>query len=309
LLAPDPAVASIEGGNYGSVIFHGTEIPAVAVDLLKGTEGLTIVEGRAPHGAGEVALGTATLHSIHRTIGDSIALDTGSGTIQVKIVGRALFPALGHGSFSPTGLGIGAEIGPASVLAQGEPAHSYNFVLIGYVPNADRRPTLARVCAALAATGVHCGTDVVVGPPQRPAELTTYARTSETLFVVAALLGVFAILAITHALVLTIRRRRRDLALLKTIGFVRRQLLATVEWQATTFVVVAGAIGLPIGVVTGRWVWSIFARRLGVPPSPAVPVVLSVATIPAVLLAAMIAAALPGSAAARIKAAPALRAE
>ena len=46
---------------------------------------------------------------------------------------------------------------------------------------------------------------------------------------------VLAVAALGHTLVSSIRRRRRDLATLKTLGFTRGQVSATVAWQATTF--------------------------------------------------------------------------
>ena len=47
-------------------------------------------------------------------------------------------------------------------------------------------------------------------------------------------------IAIGHGLVSAVHRRRRDLALLKTLGFRRAQISATIAWQATT--VAAAAI-------------------------------------------------------------------
>jgi hypothetical protein len=44
------------------------------------------------------------------------------------------------------------------------------------------------------------------------------------------------------------RRRRRDLALLKALGFTRRQISATIAWQATSTVAVGLLIGVPVGI-------------------------------------------------------------
>ena len=62
-----------------------------------------------------------------------------------------------------------------------------------------------------------------------------------------------------------IGRRRRDLAVLKTMGFVRRQVTITVAWQATAMVAIALLVGMPIGVALGRWAWTLLAGQLGVP--------------------------------------------
>jgi ABC-type lipoprotein release transport system permease subunit len=62
----------------------------------------------------------------------------------------------------------------------------------------------------------------------------------------------------THTLVTSVRRRR-DLAMLKTLGFVRGQVVAAMVWQATTFAVVALALGRPLGLAAGRWPWELTA--------------------------------------------------
>ena len=78
--------------------------------------------------------------------------------------------------------------------------------------------------------------------------------------------SIVAFATLVHVLVTSVRRRRRDLAILRTIGFTRRQISRTVAWQAATIAAAALAIGIPLGVVVGRFAWSLFASRLGVVP-------------------------------------------
>ena len=116
-------------------------------------------------------------------------------------------------------------------------------------------------------------------------------------------------LTVTHALVTSVRRRRRDLAVLKTLGFTRGQVAATICWQATTFAVVALAIGVPLGVAAGRWAWQPTADTLGVHSGPMVPLAAMAAAAVGAVLAANLVAALPGRAASRLPPATALRSE
>ena len=51
----------------------------------------------------------------------------------------------------------------------------------------------------------------------------------------------------------------KDLAILKTLGFLRRQLMLVIGWQATSFSVFALLIGIPLGVVGGRSAWFLVA--------------------------------------------------
>jgi ABC-type lipoprotein release transport system permease subunit len=106
-----------------------------------------------------------------------------------------------------------------------------------------------------------------------------------------------------------VRRRRRDLAVLKTLGLARSQLLRVVAWEASAFAATALAIGVPLGVLAGRWAWTFFARAAGVSGEADVPVTLVLLAIPVTLVLANLIAAGPGWDAARVRPAAALRAE
>jgi ABC-type lipoprotein release transport system permease subunit len=106
-----------------------------------------------------------------------------------------------------------------------------------------------------------------------------------------------------------VRRRPRDFALLKTLGFTRRQLGGAVAWQSSVIVVIGLVIGVPLGIAAGRWLWLAFAHELAAVPDPTIPAgSIALAAVAALVLANLV-AALPGRRAARTPAAEALRAE
>jgi hypothetical protein len=82
-----------------------------------------------------------------------------------------------------------------------------------------------------------------------------------------------------------------------------------VAWQATTLTLLALALGIPIGIAVGRWIWTAFSNQLGIVPSPAVPLPTLLLAVPATLLLANLIAYLPGRAAGRVQAATVLRTE
>ena len=139
--------------------------------------------------------------------------------------------------------------------------------------------------------------------------VSSLARIANVPVVLSGLLVLLAVGTLAHTLVTATRRRRRDLAVLKTLGFVRPQVRGTLAWQATTLAAVALLIGLPTGVAAGRWGWRIFAGQLGVLPNPVVPPLAILIAVPAALLLANVVAALPGRAAARTQPARLLRSE
>jgi ABC-type lipoprotein release transport system permease subunit len=114
---------------------------------------------------------------------------------------------------------------------------------------------------------------------------------------------------VAHALVTSVRRRRRDLAILKTLGFLRGQVAATIAWQATTFAVIALGLGIPLGVAAGRWAWRLTASQLGLGSVEVVPFPAILAAAAGSILAANLVAAIPGWAARRLRPATALRSE
>jgi ABC-type lipoprotein release transport system permease subunit len=114
---------------------------------------------------------------------------------------------------------------------------------------------------------------------------------------------------LTHTLVSCVRRRRRDLAILKTLGFVRAQVSATVAWQATTIAAVALLAGIPLGIAFGRWAWRVVAAQLGVVSGPVLPLLTVLAIAVGTVLAANLIAAAPGWAAGRTRPAIVFRSE
>ena len=115
-----------------------------------------------------------------------------------------------------------------------------------------------------------------------PSELANLERVRALPWALAALLAVVALLAIVHTVVSTVRRRRRDLAMLRTLGLVDRQLSALVRWEASTFAAIGLVFGIPLGLVAGRVAWHEVATGIGVDPTATIPV-------PALLLIAIIA--------------------
>jgi len=109
--------------------------------------------------------------------------------------------------------------------------------------------------------------------------------------------------------VTSVRRRRRELAVLKTLGFTRRQVRATVAWQATTLAAVGLVVGIPAGLIVGSLVWRAIADGLGVSSAASIPALTLLLTVPVVIALANLTAYLPARSAAQTRPALALRAE
>jgi len=109
--------------------------------------------------------------------------------------------------------------------------------------------------------------------------------------------------------VASVRQRRRDLALLKTMGFTQRQLAAAVAWHASVAALVGIVVGVPVGVVVGRWLWDLFAQQIYAVPEPTVPVSSLLLIAVGTFVLANIVAAIHGRIAAHTPTASMLRGE
>jgi ABC-type antimicrobial peptide transport system permease subunit len=144
---------------------------------------------------------------------------------------------------------------------------------------------------------------------QRPAEIVNYRSMGSPPIILASGLAAGAIVALAMTLAATVRRRRRDLALLKALGFTHRQLRACVAWDATVVAAAGVVIGVPGGIALGRQLWILFAHSIYAVPEPTVPALALILVAFGALLLANLAAALPGGIAAKTPPSLLLRAE
>ena len=249
------------------------------------------------------------------------ALNGSTGTtnsqLTMRVVGVAVFPSFALVGMPSTDLGTGAAVSPPLLSAQSslppgfgcnEHVTCHNFFLIRYKPGTDMNAAAARVTRAVTAAGCVPLTCAVYGD-QRPGDIVSYAAVRDTPLILAAVLALLAAAMLAHMLVTGVRRRRRDLAVLKTLGLTRSQLLKVVSWQASALTAVALLAGLPLGILAGRWSWELFADATGVTGQAVIPVPLVLLAVPATLLLANLTATGPGWTAAHTSAALILSSE
>ena len=314
-----PAVTGYAAGNYGEVRLAGAATPAIGVRTVSGTGFGTLLRGRAPARPDEIALGTGTMRAHGWRLGQVIPVTVTaepSGTARpattMRVVGEVVLPAFSEGGFAATDLGQGAQVMPAQLSEPYPPAGCsgrltcYTFILIRYRPGTNLAAAERHLQSVLTAN--HCPPGcATITTNQQPAAIVDYASVRGTPLVLSALLALLAIGALAHVLLTSVRRRARDLAVLKTLGLVRGQLLQVVSWQAAAMAIAALLVGVPAGLLAGRWAWVIFADSAGISPAARIPGLVVLLVLPATLAAAVIIAARPGVQAARIRPAVTLR--
>lgn len=303
-LARSPLVDGYSASAISRVDVDGTTVTVLG--LAKGHQvGPTVVSGRTPRRDGEIALGQKTLDRIGASIGDTVRVhpDAGGAPVRLHVVGRVVLPGFGTYSGSDkTALGEGGVLIRAELRRLG-PDFGPGPFLVRLAPGATRAQ-LTRALVPPSRRG-----EILVNDVQRPSDIVSYSRVRSTPLVLAGVLALLAIATVAHALVTAVRRRRRDVALLKTLGFTRRQVSASVAWQATTFGVVALVVGVPVGITLGRWAWTTLADDLGTVAEPIVPALALGLGVLLVLVVANLVAFVPGRIAADLRPAAVLRSE
>jgi FtsX-like permease family len=241
----------------------------------------------------------------------------GASVDRVKIVAGRMFSATAtdEAVIDPQLAGMEHLRPGGTLLSQGQAntgcVHGitcYDFFLLRYRPGTGTAATATRLLAATAAAGCPFSACTVISD-QQPGDIRDYAAIRDTPVVLGAVLAVLAIGTLAHVLLTGVRRRRRDVAVLKTLGLTRSQVQGMVAWEATALAAVALLIGIPVGVVAGRWAWTLFASTAGVATQATVQVSLVLLAIPATLAVANLIAVWPGWRAARLRPATVLRTE
>jgi hypothetical protein len=305
-LAQNDGVGAVAALSVLPIRLGGVPLQGYGLESFEGGSFVTVLDGRAPQGADEVLVGSETLDRFGRHLGDTLAAAglQGGAPRELTIVGRGVFPEFVHPAVPDSDTGayndfaLLTEAGNES-FAAGAGGEYFSLALVRWSPGVDGSAATRRL--------ERDGAELQV--MDAPKSFVNLARVDAFPAVIAAFLVLVAAVASGHALVTSVRRRARDLALLKTLGFVGSQVRATVAWQATTLVAVGLVLGIPAGLVIGRSAWAIVARRLGIDDHIPVPWLAITLAVPAALVVANVIAAIPGRRAARIRPAAVLRSE
>jgi hypothetical protein len=318
LLNHDRFVSQWSGVYTASLSIDGQTVPVLGENPGTAVDP-PVLSGHGLQSTDQVVLGAVTLAQLHKTIGDTVEVRTGAGPSparRLRIVGTAAMPVLGSSGGPHLEMATGAVVASQVLPAVGrnpfdDPIPGPNAVLIRFKSGYQKAAELHSLDKISQATSNTANFGVAVQGVEsfRPAEIVNYRSLGDTPVFLGAGLAAAAIVALALTLVASVRRRRRDLALLKTLGFTKGQLAATVAWQSTIVALIGTIVGVPVGIALGRWLWDLFARDIHAVPDPSVPVVLiTVITVGAIVLANIVAAA-PGRSAARTSTAVLLRAE
>jgi len=315
LLDHDTSVAAWSGYWFGNLQVDGRTVPVLGTSP-GASVAPPLLTGHGFEAADQLVLGPGTLAQIHKAVGDTVTVRYGTTTPHhLRIVGTATMPAVGVGGVTGhASMGTGAvvpyELLPASVRNQFDlsPAGP-NAIFVRLKPGVDPTAALRGLDRIAAEVTLPTNYPSTVYAVQRPAEIVNYRSMGSTPLILGLGLTAGAVVALGLTLVASVRRRRRSLAMLRTLGFTGRQLAASVAWQSSVAVAIGLVVGLPLGIVAGRFLWDLFADTIYVVPNPTVPAAVLAAIAVGALVLGNLVAAVPGRIAARTPAALLLRTE
>ncbi|HWU23732.1 MAG TPA: FtsX-like permease family protein, partial [Nocardioides sp.] len=259
-----------------------------------------VLSGRLPASADEISLTPATAADLHTAVGRQVTLRGDGGPVTFDVVGE---------SYLYTGFleryNFGGWIAPTGYDRLFHAIGMRYWYLVGHpgTTQADIRAEMLAKHPDWLAEGLS------VMPPDIAQAQRNMSDVRGLPLFLGAFLAVLAIAAAAHALALSIRRRRHDLGIARTLGMTPSQGATALVVQSLVSTAVGVVVGLPLGVAAGRTAWRWMATQIPVqflPPGPWGE--LGVIALAALGLALLI-AALPAARAARLPIADALRAE
>jgi hypothetical protein len=304
-LQTDPELAAVAIMDIGVPLRIGhSAVNGIALKDVKGHISPIVLHGGEPLAPDEIALGSKTLRDSGSRLGRPTPIKITAVEYQTapkRIVGTVVLPP----ASAAARLGVGAIMTydcQLSLVPPGvQPPAPTNAAII-FAPNVDRSVVLANLRRL-------AGHDYDVLTPQPPTDIVNFGRVQNLPLILAGLLAALAVATLGHALISSVHRRGRDIALLKTLGFTPGQVRSMIAWQSTTVTLVALLIGVPVGTALGRLLWSVFAGQLGTLSEPATPVLSLALIVPLAVVAANLAAAIPALLASRTKPATLLHAK
>ncbi|MFI8962600.1 FtsX-like permease family protein [Streptomyces sp. NPDC053493] len=261
----DPAaVAAALRAVPGAAAYHRTATAQVGVAGLKGGAQLVVYEGdtadarhtmtsgrwfRAP---GEAVAPTNFLRATGKAVGDTITLSEQGRTVRLTLVGE-IFDLGGHG------MTLRTDAASAAALRA---RHLPSTFQVRLAEPTDADDYLARLNARLTPLGARAAvTDTGTSGVIRAMQVLTGMLT--LMFVAVAGLGVL------NTVVLDTRDRVRDLGVLKSLGMTPGQTVTHVLVSVGLVGLLAGAVGVPLGVALHRAVMPATGRAVGTTIPPA----------------------------------------
>lgn len=304
LIAAEPAVDDYTRGGWWAIEVNGKRVYAAFLEPSTDVQ-VAVDRGRAPIGPDEIALGPVELEALGVSIGDTVEVAvpefygaTYTDTVMATVTGRAIVAAPIYESLRP-GEGGAVTAGlMRRIIGDDMPVNGF---LIAFDDGASLQETSVAVTDRISPNFWFTRAD--------RAGVRSLRNVRQLPVVLVALLGVMAAAALVHRLVTSSRSMRRDLAVLRSMGFTDSQFVQSGGSQGAAVSALALVGAVPAGLICATVVWRLIAEYLVVVPRPIIPTGVVVAIIAATLVLGAAVGILLALRASRIRASALLRVE
>ncbi|MEU0096630.1 FtsX-like permease family protein [Kribbella sp. NPDC006257] len=234
LLRSTPGASSVTASTELQMRLAGTNTD-LRVSFYRGDFaqlGYRILDGRWFDGPGQVVVSERFLRQRALAVGDTIALQSKGKSVQVRIVGKALYNS---------GDEVLSNWQTLALVAPGLRASLYE---INVKPGTDLDSYVK---------AVQVGDSGLIETPGQEAG-SFVAIVLATVVLLTLMLGTVAALGVFNTVVLNTRERRRDLGMLKSIGMTPAQVVVMVVTSMAALGTLGGLLGIPLGIVAHRLV-------------------------------------------------------
>jgi hypothetical protein len=297
----DRRVRAATAARYGQATVGGRSTEVLAYDPAGGSPP-ALLSGRLPTHADEIALGAKLLHALHAELGDELTLSLAesefvtdnSRTVdrELTVVGVAIPPVMGESEFGEV------AVVPLSAIRAGGGIADPQLVLLelrGDDHLADVRGLARDYTPEIILDNV-------------PSRIVNLHRVRSLPLLGGLLAALFGTVLLAYTLAVAVRRRIRQLGVLRALGMNARQVGRVLVWQGVALALTIALIGLPLGIALGAVVWRAFAHALGVATRATVPWSILL-LIPASVAVGVLAAVVPAWRARRQRVSELLRVE
>jgi ABC-type antimicrobial peptide transport system permease subunit len=303
LLEADQDVTAILDTRFTPAQAGGTSVNTFQYDSAGRALPIALTDGAAPRTADDIVVAPTTARQLGLGVGSTISLNGKVGAHSYRISGLGFVPQTAYNDYNH-----GAWLSPAGYRQLFTTGFLNHEAFLAVRPDADVDAVLTRLNAnARSALGPQAV--LFMSKSALPKQVVEIRDVRVLPLVLGGFLALLAVGAVGHALATAVRRRRRDVAVLRALGMTRRQSRELVVTQASVLAVIGLLFGIPLGLALGRTLWRLVSDTTPLQYIPPVAFWTLVLIVPLALVIANLLAALPGRLAARMHVADVLRAE
>jgi putative ABC transport system permease protein len=300
------AVPNLQGtallaGRDGTAVRNGGA-PGLGFGFERNDPAFTLVRGRGPVRAGEVAVETGTLKKAHLAVGDRTRAVIGDRTRDVTIIGEVHFGSL----FGATAVLVDRASALRAFAPDGR-VHSISLTADAGVSQSELRRSVTRVLptSAEAVTGARLEAENETALQKGLGFFTIFLLVFAG---VALFVGAFIIV---NTFSMLVGQRSRELALLRAIGATRAQVTRTVLGEAVVIGLVGSALGIGLGLLIAAGAKAAIRSFLGADIGAGLPVHVTTVALSVLVgtVVTVVSAVLPARRASRVAPVAAMRGE